>query len=236
MQQAVRAIKAETPEIVVITDVCLCEYTDHGHCGVLNVEGAKRHLPDGYVLNDETLSILQQAALSHARSGADIVAPSGMIDGMVGAIRAALDEHDFAHLPIMSYAVKYASSFSWAVSRSRRGAPKSGDRKSHQMDPANVREALKEAAEDLAEGADFLMVKPASPISTSFAGSRAIPRSAAGRLQRERRIRHDQSRRRQWLARRTKSGARSAHRHQAGRADVIITYHAIEAAHWLHGS
>jgi porphobilinogen synthase len=240
VQQAVRAIKAEAPEVVVITDVCLCEYTDHGHCGVLNVEGANRpnrHLPDGYVLNDETLSILQQAALSHARAGTDIVAPSGMIDGMVGAIRAALDEHDFAHLPIMSYAVKYASSFYGPFREAAEGAPKSGDRKSHQMDPANAREALKEAAQDLAEGADFLMVKPALPYldvicrlrerfpeaplaAYNVSGEYAMIKAAAANG---------------WLDEQKVVLEALTGIKRAG-ADVIITYHAIEAAHWLHGS
>jgi porphobilinogen synthase len=240
VQQAVRAIKAEAPEVVVITDVCLCEYTDHGHCGVLNVEGADRphrHLPDSYVLNDETLSILQQAALSHARAGADIVAPSGMIDGMVGAIRMALDEHHFAHLPIMSYAVKYASSFYGPFREAAEGAPKSGDRKSHQMDPANAREALKEAAQDLAEGADFLMVKPALPYldvicrlrerfpeaplaAYNVSGEFAMIKAAAANG---------------WLDEQKVVLEALTGIKRAG-ADVIITYHAIEAANWLHGS
>src|SRR5690606_25475065 len=121
------------------------------------------HLPEGYVLNDETLPVLARVALAHAEAGADIVAPSGMIDGMVGAIRTALDGADFAHVPVMSYAVKYASSFYGPFRDAAEGAPKFGDRKSHQMDPANAREALREAALDVAEGADFLMVKPALP-------------------------------------------------------------------------
>jgi porphobilinogen synthase len=207
---------------------------------VLNVEGANRpnrHLPDGYVLNDETLSILQQAALSHARAGADIVAPSGMIDGMVGAIRMALDEHDFAHLPIMSYAVKYASSFYGPFREAAEGAPKSGDRKSHQMDPANAREALKEAAQDLAEGADFLMVKPALPYldvicrlrerfpeaplaAYNVSGEYAMIKAAAANG---------------WLDEQKVVLEALTGIKRAG-ADVIITYHAIEAAHWLHGS
>jgi len=161
IQQATRAIKAAVPELVVITDVCLCEYTDHGHCGLLNV-GAERskHLPEGYVHNDPTLDILGQVAISHAEAGADIVAPSGMMDGMVAAIRSALDESAFDHIPILSYAVKYASAFYGPFREAADGAPKFGDRKSHQMDPANSREALREAALDVAEGADMLMVKP----------------------------------------------------------------------------
>ncbi len=163
VQQAIRAIKKEIPEMVVVTDVCLCEYTDHGHCGVVNEPGAfyQPHLPEGYVLNDPTLDILAKVAISHAESGADIVAPSGMIDGMVAAMRRALDQAGFENTPILSYAVKYASGFYGPFRQAAEGAPKSGDRKSHQMDPGNVQEALKEAAIDVAEGADMLMVKPA---------------------------------------------------------------------------
>ncbi len=162
VQQAVRAIKAALPDMVVITDVCLCEYTDHGHCGLLHhPEDSGAHLAEGYVLNDETLPILAKAAVSHAEAGADIVAPSGMLDGMVSAIRQGLDAAGFAHIPIMSYAVKYASAFYGPFRDAADGAPKFGDRKTHQMDPANVREALREAQLDVTEGADFLMVKPA---------------------------------------------------------------------------
>ena len=162
VQQAVRAIKTEIPEMVVVTDVCLCEYTDHGHCGVLNTgEHFQTSLPEGYVLNDPTLDVLANVAISHAECGADIVAPSGMMDGMVATIRGALDESGFENTPILSYAVKYASSFYGPFREAAQGAPKFGDRKSHQMDPANVREALREAALDVQEGADMLMVKPA---------------------------------------------------------------------------
>ena len=147
--------------MVVITDVCLCEYTDHGHCGVLNLgDDQSKQLPEGYVLNDPTLEILGKAAISHADAGADIVAPSGMMDGMVAAIRSALDGDGFEQIPILSYAVKYASAFYGPFRDAADGAPKFGDRKSHQMDPANSREALREAALDVAEGADMLMVKP----------------------------------------------------------------------------
>lgn len=155
VQQAVRALKEANPDLVVITDVCLCEYTDHGHCGLLDEQG--------YVLNDETLEVLQKVVVSHARCGADIVAPSGMIDGMVAAIRAALDGAGYSHLPVLSYAVKYASAFYGPFREAADGAPRFGDRKTHQMDPGNVAEALREAALDVAEGADFLMVKPALP-------------------------------------------------------------------------
>lgn len=153
VQQAIQEIKTAVSSLIVITDVCLCEYTDHGHCGILNTAGD--------VLNDETLPILAQTAVSHAEAGADIVAPSGMMDGMVAAIRTGLDAHQFSHIPIMSYAVKYASAYYGPFRDAADGAPKFGDRKTHQMDPANAREALREAALDVAEGADFLMVKPA---------------------------------------------------------------------------
>ena len=153
VQKAVRMLKAEWPELVVITDVCLCEYTSHGHCGLLSVEGA--------VLNDPTLELLARVAVSHARAGADMVAPSDMMDGRVEAIRSALDHETFYQLPIMSYAVKYASSYYGPFREAAQSTPGSGDRKSYQMDPGNAREGLREAAADLAEGADILMVKPA---------------------------------------------------------------------------
>lgn len=153
IQRAVRHIKKSHPHLYVITDVCFCEYTDHGHCGVL--------AEDGRLLNDPTLGNLQRQALSHARAGADMVAPSGMIDGMIGAMRQALDEDGFSDLPIMSYAVKYASAFYGPFRDAVDSAPQSGDRRAYQMDPANAREALIEAALDVEQGADILMVKPA---------------------------------------------------------------------------
>ena len=153
VQKAVRLLKAEWPELVVITDVCLCEYTSHGHCGLLSVEGA--------VLNDPTLELLARVAVSHAQAGADMVAPSDMMDGRVEAIRSALDREGFYQLPIMSYSVKYASAYYGPFREAAESSPKSGDRKSYQMDPGNSREGLREAAADLAEGADILIVKPA---------------------------------------------------------------------------
>ena len=155
VQKAVMRLKEAYPELLVVTDVCLCEYTSHGHCGLLDGHGE--------VLNDPTLELLAKTAVSHARAGADIVAPSDMMDGRVAAIRAALDEAGFAHIPIMSYAVKYASAFYGPFREAAGSAPAFGDRRSYQMDPANVREGLREAAADLAEGADILMVKPAMP-------------------------------------------------------------------------
>lgn len=154
VQRAVRAIKREIPELVVATDVCLCEYTDHGHCGLLDGEE---------ILNDESVELYVRSALSHAESGADIIAPSDMMDGRVGAIRAGLDDHGFESIPIMSYAVKYASSFYGPFRDAADSTPAFGDRRSHQMDPANFREAMREAHLDLEEGADILMVKPAMP-------------------------------------------------------------------------
>lgn len=152
VQQAVRALKKELPELVVITDVCLCEYTDHGHCG---------KIVDGRVDNDATLDILAQQALSHARAGADIVAPSDMMDGRVLAIRNALDGAGFIDTAIMSYAAKYASAFYGPFRDAAGSAPAFGDRRTYQMDPANAREALREVEQDILEGADILMVKPA---------------------------------------------------------------------------
>jgi porphobilinogen synthase len=237
IQQAVRALKDRLPDLMVVTDVCLCEYTDHGHCGVLNTGNGQRPnqaLPEGYVLNDETLEILGQTAVSHAEAGADIVAPSGMMDGMVAAIRQALDGSGYHHLPIMSYAVKYASSFYGPFRDAADGAPRFGDRKTHQMDPANAREALREAALDAAEGADFLMVKPALayldviyrvkerfpelPLAAyNVSGEYAMLKAAAANG---------------WLDEQAAVLETLTSIKRAG-ADLIITYHAKEAAQWL---
>ena len=160
IQKATRAITAET-DAYVITDVCLCEYTDHGHCGVLE-DGAAGD-PTVTVANDETLDLLRKIAVSHAEAGADMVAPSGMIDGMVGAMRGALDESGFEHVPIMSYAAKYESAFYGPFRNATDGAPAFGDRRHYQMDPANGREAIREVEADVEQGADVLMVKPALP-------------------------------------------------------------------------
>ncbi len=154
VQKAVARLKEAFPDLLVATDVCLCEYTSHGHCGIVR---------DGDVLNDPTLNLLARTAVSHAKAGADLVAPSDMMDGRVLAIRAALDEAGFEDLPIMSYAVKYASSFYGPFREAAESAPQFGDRKTYQMDPANGREALLEAGADALEGADILMVKPALP-------------------------------------------------------------------------
>jgi porphobilinogen synthase len=235
VQQAIRAIKGAVPEMVVMTDVCLCEYTDHGHCGLLNTgSGRDPHLPEGYVLNDPTLEVLGKVAVSHAQAGADIVAPSGMIDGMVAAIRSALDSGGFDNTPILSYAVKYASGFYGPFRDAAESPPKFGDRKSHQMDPANAREALKEVALDVEEGADMLMVKPALPYldviyrvrqaypelplaAYNVSGEYSMLKAAAANG---------------WLDERiTVLEALTAIK-RAG-ADLILTYHAKDAAAWL---
>jgi porphobilinogen synthase len=155
VQRAVRAIKERAKDLVVITDVCLCEYTDHGHCGLLT--------PEGEVHNDSTLELLARMAVSHAEAGADILAPSDMMDGRVAAIRQALDAKGFTHTPIMSYAVKYASAFYGPFREAAESAPQFGDRRGYQMDPGNVDEGLREARLDIEEGADIIMVKPALP-------------------------------------------------------------------------
>ncbi len=241
VQRAVRAIKDRLPELTVITDVCLCEYTDHGHCGLLNENHGhglpEPRLPEGFILNDETLDVLGRVAVSHAEAGADVVAPSGMMDGMVAALRAALDAEGFAHTPILSYSVKYASAFYGPFRDAADGAPKSGDRKSHQMDPGNAREALREAALDVAEGADFLMVKPAlayldvirrlrdafpeMPLAAyNVSGEYAMVKAAAERG---------------WLDERRVVEETLTAIKRAG-ADLIITYHALDAARWLASS
>jgi len=236
VQRAIVAIKAAVPEMIVVTDVCLCEYTDHGHCGLLNVGNPLPHpnLPEGYVLNDETLEILRRVAVSHAEAGADVVAPSGMMDGMVAAIRQALDASDFNHIPILSYAVKYASSFYGPFREAAESAPKLGDRRSHQMDPANAREALREAQQDLAQGADMLMVKPALPFldvvhlvrqaypevplaAFNVSGEYAMIKAAAAR---------------EWLNERDVVLELLTAIKRAG-ADLILTYHAKDAARWI---
>ena len=154
VQRAVAAIKDKVPELVVITDVCLCQYTDHGHCGVVE---------KGLIDNDASLDLIARTALSHAKAGADMVAPSDMMDGRVAEIRAALDDNGFTQVPIMSYAVKYCSAFYGPFRQAADSAPKFGDRKTYQMDPANAIEAIREAAMDVEEGADIIMVKPALP-------------------------------------------------------------------------
>lgn len=159
IQQAIKAAKDAAPELLVITDVCFCEYTDHGHCGVVDAHTGRMD-----VNNDETLTLLGKQALSHAQAGADMVAPSGMMDGMVGAIRRALDTNGYEHLPLMSYAAKYSSAFYGPFREAAESTPQFGDRRAYQMDPASdPGQAIREVELDLAEGADFIMVKPALP-------------------------------------------------------------------------
>jgi porphobilinogen synthase len=158
VQEAVRAIKKECPDLLVITDVCLCEYMSHGHCGVTRIDGDHFH-----VLNDESVELLVQTAVSHAAAGADIIAPSDMMDGRVGAIREALDRAGFDQTAILSYAAKFASAFYGPFREAAESPPQFGDRRTYQMDPANAREALRETALDVEEGADMVMVKPALP-------------------------------------------------------------------------
>jgi len=224
VQRAIEAIKAAKLNLLVITDVCLCEYTDHGHCGVLE---------HGEVMNDATLEILAQQALSHARAGADIVAPSDMMDGRVAAIRTLLDGHKFENIPILAYAAKYCSGFYGPFREAADSAPKSGDRRSYQMDPANAREALKEVALDLQEGADMVMVKPALPYldiiravrdrfevpvgAYNVSGEYAMVKAAA---------------RKGWIDEKRVVLEILTGIQRAG-ADMILTYHAKDVARWL---
>ena len=224
VQQAIRVIKETVPELLVITDVCLCEYTSHGHCGVI---------VDGDVDNDKTLDLLSRMALSHAEAGADIVTPSDMMDGRVKVIRETLDSAGFTNLPIMSYAVKYNSAFYGPFRDAAQSAPQFGDRRSYQMDSANVREALREAEQDVAEGADIIMVKPAlayldviSKVRATFnhpvaaynvSGEYAMVKAAAARG---------------WIDERRAVMEMLTSIKRAG-ADVIMTYHAKDVARWL---
>jgi porphobilinogen synthase len=237
VQQAVRTIKEAVPEMVVITDVCLCEYTSHGHCGLLNTPDSKfynPYLPEGYVLNDPTLEVLAKVSVSHAEAGADIIAPSGMMDGMVKAIRNSLDEGGFDHLPILSYSTKYASAFYGPFREAAEGAPKFGDRKSHQMDPGNVREALRETALDIAEGADMIMVKPALPyldvirlLRDRFPEMPLAAYNVSGEYSMVKAASQNGWINEEQVVLELLTGIK-----RAG-ADLIITYHAVDAARWL---
>jgi porphobilinogen synthase len=224
VQLAIESIRKAQLNLVVITDVCLCEYTDHGHCGVIE---------DGDVANDSTLEILAQQSLSHARAGADIVAPSDMMDGRVAAIRKKLDENNFQDLPILSYSAKYCSGFYGPFREAADSIPQFGDRRSYQMDPANSREALKEVALDVEEGADMIMVKPALayldiirrvkdefsvPVAAyNVSGEYAMVRAAAQKG---------------WLDEKRVTLEILTSIQRAG-ADIILTYHAKDAARWL---
>ena len=237
VQQAIREIKNAVPELVVVTDVCLCEYTDHGHCGILNQgEHLSPALPEDYVLNDPTLDILGRVAVSHAQAGADITAPSGMMDGMVTAMRTALDAAGYENMPILSYAVKYASSYYGPFRDAAESPPSFGDRKSHQMDPANRREAIKEAALDVAEGADMLMVKPALPyldilyqIRETFPELPLAAYNVSGEFSMLKAAAANG-----WVDEKGVVLETLTSIKRAG-ADLILTYHAKEAAKWLNG-
>ena len=224
VQRAIEAIRSANLNLVVITDVCLCEYTDHGHCGVIE---------NGEVANDPTLAVLAEQALSHARAGADIVAPSDMMDGRVAAIRTKLDQHKFENIAILSYAAKYCSGFYGPFREAAQSTPQFGDRRSYQMDPANAREALKEVALDLEEGADIVMVKPALPYldiirrvrdafdvpvgAYNVSGEYSMVKAAAQKG---------------WLDERRVVLEILTGIQRAG-ADIIFTYHAKDVARWL---
>jgi porphobilinogen synthase len=224
VQRALRALRERYPDLVLITDVCLCEYTSHGHCGVIE---------DGEVANDATLELLARTAVSHVEAGADVVAPSDMMDGRVAALRAGLDEAGFAETAIISYAAKYASAFYGPFREAAESAPSFGDRRGYQMDPANVREALRECELDLAEGADVLMVKPALPnldvlravrerfdlpvAAYNVSGEYAMVKAAAVRG---------------WIDER-QAAVESLTAIRRSGADFVVTYWAKELAGWL---
>lgn len=225
VQQAVRAIKARFPEVVIVTDVCLCEYTDHGHCGLLT--------PGGKIANDDTLPVLARVAVSHAEAGADIIAPSDMMDGRITAIRAALDARGLIETPIMSYSAKYASAFYGPFREAAHSTPSHGDRRSHQLDPANGREALREIAADVAEGADMIMVKPAMTYLDVIAHARAmfdLPLSAY-HVSGEYSMLKFAARQGLFDERRAMLEALTSIA-RAG-AETIITYAAVDVARWL---
>jgi porphobilinogen synthase len=225
VQLAVQALKEAHPDLVVMTDVCLCAYTDHGHCGVL--------LDDGSVDNDSSLELLARTAASHARAGADVVAPSDMMDGRVGALRSKLDEEGFKELPIVAYSAKFASAYFGPFREAADSAPAFGDRRGYQMDPGNAEEAVREALLDVSEGADVVMVKPALPYldvirrvkeatrvpvaAYNVSGEYAMVKAAAERG---------------WLDERQTVLESLAGIHRAG-ADIVITYHAKDVARWL---
>jgi len=224
VQRAIEAIRKAKLNLVVITDVCLCEYTDHGHCGIIE---------NGEVANDPTLAILAEQALSHARAGADIVAPSDMMDGRVAAIRRKLDENNFQDLPILSYAAKYCSGFYGPFREAADSAPQFGDRRSYQMDPANSREALREVALDLDEGADMIMVKPALPyldVITRVRQEFSVPVAAYNVSGEYSMVKA--AAQKGWLDEKRVALEILTGIKRAG-ADIILTYHAKDAARWL---
>jgi porphobilinogen synthase len=224
VQRALRALREEVPELVLATDVCLCEYTSHGHCGVVS---------DGEVLNDLSLELLAKTAVSHAEAGVDAVAPSDMMDGRVGAIRAALDGEGFDRVPIVSYAAKYASAFYGPFREAAGSAPAFGDRRGYQMDPANTREALRECELDLGEGADALMIKPALSSLDVIAAARArfeVPIFAYNVSGEYAMVKAAAAR--GWLDERQAALESLTAIKRAG-ADVIVSYWAKELAQWL---
>ena len=224
VQRAVRRIKEKVPDILVITDVCLCEYTSHGHCGMIE---------KGDVDNDSTLEVLAETALSHAKSGADMVAPSAMMDGQIGAIRETLDEAGYETLPVMAYAAKYASCFYGPFREAAESTPQYGDRKSYQMDPANQREAMREIALDVEEGADIIMVKPALPYLDIIALARSefdVP-IAAYQVSGEFSL-IEAAARLGWIDRERMIMETLTSIRRAG-ADIILTYYAKEVARLL---
>ena len=212
VQQAIGVARRAAPGLLVITDLCFCEYTDHGHCGPLTESGGRMDVD-----NDATLPLLAEQAVSHARAGADVIAPSGMMDGMVQAIRRGLDEAGFINVPILSYAAKYASGYYGPFREAAESTPSFGDRRSYQMDPANSDEALREVALDLAEGRRHDHGQARAGVSRHHPARQGDLRCPAGGLQRLGRVRHGQGRRGQRLDRRASDRARDPHRHQAGR-------------------
>jgi porphobilinogen synthase len=245
VQQAIQTLKHDFPGLVVMTDVCMCEYTDHGHCGILSTPAPLQASANGYgshglivaqmphVLNDETLEVLGRVSVSHTEAGADIVAPSAMMDGQVAAIRAALDEGGFAETPIMAYSAKFASAFYGPFREAAESPPSFGDRAQYQMDPANRREAIRENELDVAEGADILMVKPALPYldiirdvrehfdhpiaAYNVSGEYAMVKAAAERG---------------WIDERRVTMETLTSIKRAG-ADIIISYHTPDVLRWL---
>jgi porphobilinogen synthase len=236
--RAIRTIKDIAPDLIVISDMCFCEYTDHGHCGIINQIGDEHyepHLPNGYLLNDPTLELLGKASVVHAQAGADIIAPSGMIDGMVGIIRSALDANQFQHVSVMSYAAKYASGFYGPFRDAAESPPQFGDRSQYQMDPANSREALKEVALDVAEGTDMLMIKPALPYLDVLSAVRKeynLP-IAAYQVSGEFAMLHAAAAN-GWIDLQRCALESLTSIKRAG-ADMIVTYFAQDAVRWLEG-
>ena len=237
--RAIRAIKDVAPDLLVISDMCFCEYTDHGHCGIINAPGSPHfnsRLPLGYLLNDPTLELLGRASAVHARAGADIIAPSGMIDGMVGVIRAALDDIGAQHVAVLSYAVKFASSFYGPFREAAESPPSFGDRSQYQLDPANSRAALSEAALDITEGADMLMVKPALTsldILSQLRQTALLP-LAAYQVSGEYAMIHAAAQR-GWLDL-ERAALESLTAIKRAGADLIISYFAKPAVTWLQRS